>query len=108
MDCVFCKIINKELAAKLLYEDDEVVAFQNNHPVKPVHLLVIPKQHFSDFIEVTDPVLFAKLFSVVQRMAAREGLKDKGFRIIVNGGGAQQVPHLHIHLMGPIEKTAKL
>jgi histidine triad (HIT) family protein len=108
MDCIFCKIVNKQMPAKILYEDEDVVVFPDAYPAKPVHLLTIPKQHVGDFIEVSDPVLFSKLFSVTQRMVAREGLKDKGFRIVVNGGGAQLVSHLHIHLMGPIEKTAKL
>lgn len=108
MECVFCKIINKEIPAKLYYEDEDVVVFPDIHPVKPVHLLVIPKEHVKDFAEVEDLFLFSKLFSVAQRMIQREGLKDKGFRVVINGGGAQIVPHLHIHLMGPLDKTAKL
>ncbi len=108
MDCVFCKIINKELPAKLLYKDEDAIVFPDLSPVKPVHLLIVPKKHIEDFILVDDPSLFSKLFSVVQRMVEREGLKDRGFRIVVNGGGAQLVEHFHIHLMGPIEKTAKL
>lgn len=108
MDCIFCKIINKQVDAKILYEDDDVAVFPDINPVKPVHLLVVPKEHISDFAEVSEIFLFSKLFSVVQRMVQREGLKEKGFRIVINGGGAQIVPHLHIHLMGPIGKTAQL
>lgn len=108
MDCIFCKIINKEIEKKLIYEDEDVVVFPDIHPVKPVHLLIIPKIHVEDFEQVTSPELFAKLFLVTQRMVAREGLKDKGFRVVVNGGGAQIIQHLHIHLMGPVGKTAAM
>ena len=107
-NCIFCKIVNKQLPAKLLYEDEDVVVFPDIHPVRPVHLLIIPKQHVSEFLAVEEPVLFQKLFAVVQQMIKREGLKDKGYRVTVNGGGAQVVPHLHIHLMGPLTKTAAM
>lgn len=106
MDCIFCKIINKEIEKELLYEDEDVVVFPDINPIKPIHLLIIPKQHIADFVEVGDPQLFSKILTVVQNMVAREGLKDKGFRIVINGGGAQMVPHLHIHLLGPLSKTA--
>ncbi len=108
MECVFCKIIGKEIPAKLLYEDEDVIVFPDNNPVKPVHLLIVPKKHVEDFIMVDDPALFSKLLLVVQKMVAREGLKDRGFRVVLNGGGAQLVLHLHIHLMGPMGKTASL
>lgn len=107
-NCVFCKIRDKQIPAKLLYEDDDVIVFPDAHPVRDIHLLIIPKQHVSEFFLVEDPVLYQKLFSVVQRMIQREGLKDKGYRITINGGGAQLVQHLHIHLMGPIKSTAAL
>ncbi len=106
MECIFCKIINKELEAKILYEDEDAIVFPDINPIKPIHILIIPKQHIADFIEVADPSLFSKLFTVVQNMVAREGLKDKGFRVVINGGGAQLVRHLHIHLVGPLGKNA--
>lgn len=108
MDCVFCKIAAKEIEKELLYEDDNVIVFQDIHPVRPVHLLIIPKEHITDFLEVSDPTLFQQLFVVVQNMIKREGLKDKGYRVTINGGGAQVIQHLHIHLMGPLTKTAAL
>lgn len=106
--CVFCKIRDKKIPSKILYEDEDVMVFPDIHPAKPVHLLIVPKKHIEDFVVVDDPSLFSKLCEVAQKMAAREGLKDKGFRIVINGGGAQLVQHLHIHLMGPIGKTAEL
>lgn len=108
MDCIFCKIRDKELPAKLLYEDDEVMAFPDIHPARPVHILVVPKEHISEFAQVQNPVIFQKLYSVAQNMIKREGLKDKGYRVTVNGGGAQIVNHLHIHVMGPLNSAAAL
>ena len=108
MDCIFCKIINKEIETKILYEDDEVLVFPDLHPVKPIHLLIIPKEHIEDFVQVENLFLISKLFSVAQKMIKREGLKDRGYRLVINGGGAQLVPHLHLHLIGPLSNTAQL
>jgi len=107
-NCIFCKIKDKQIPAKILYEDEDVMVFPDIHPIKPVHLLIVPKKHIDDFAGVEDASLFSKLFIVAQKMVAREGLKDKGFRLVINGGGAQIVPHLHIHLMGPVGKTVSL
>lgn len=108
MDCIFCKIIDKQIPAKILYADEDVVVFPDIHPTKPVHLLIVTRKHIDDFSVVKDSTLFSKLFAVAQRMITGEGLKGKGFRLVVNGGGAQLVEHLHIHLMGPVLKTASL
>ena len=104
-DCIFCKIRDKKIPSKILYEDDDIIVFPDIHPVRLIHLIVIPKKHISELIAVDDPALFQKLFTVVQNMIAREGLKDKGYRVTMNGGGAQLVQHLHIHVMGPMKKT---
>jgi histidine triad (HIT) family protein len=105
MDCIFCKIANKEIEKKFIYEDDEIMVFPDIHPVRPVHLLIIPKIHITEFLAVEDQLMMQKLFVVVQSMIKREGLKDKGYRITINGGGAQMIDHLHIHLTGPMNKT---
>ena len=107
-NCIFCRIANKQIDKEFIFEDDIVMVFKDLNPVRPVHLLIVPKAHVSELIEVTEPALFQQLFMTVQNMIAREGLKDKGYRVVVNGGGAQVVNHLHIHLMGPINKTAAL
>jgi histidine triad (HIT) family protein len=101
-DCIFCKLIRKEIPTNVVYEDDDVFVFNDMHPIKPIHLLVIPKKHIHELMKVEDPQLFAQLFSVVQKMAKEKGLDTQGFRIRINGGGAQEVQHLHIHLMGPM------
>jgi len=108
MECIFCKIRDKQVPAKLIYEDEDVMVFPDIHPAKPVHLLIVPKKHIDDFAGVEDPALFSKLFDIAQKMVAREGLRDKGFRLVINGGGAQLVSHLHVHLMGPVGKIASL
>jgi len=106
-DCIFCKLKNREISAKFLYEDDEVMAFPDIHPMKPVHILVVPKEHIEDFLHVKSNALWGKLFTVAQKMAKDHNLDTKGFRISINGGGAQDVPHLHIHVMGPIGSSVK-
>jgi len=95
-DCIFCQIKDKKIPAKILYEDEDIIVFPDIHPVRPVHLLVIPKNHIQELTAVEDPILFQKLLTVVQNMIAREGLKDKGYRVSMNGGGAQIVQHFHI------------
>lgn len=107
-DCVFCKIARKEIPKEFTYEDEDVMVFPDLHPVKPVHLLIVPKQHVAEFAAVEDPALFQKLGLVVQKMIHTNELQTKGYRIVVNGGGAQLIDHLHIHLLGPISKTATL
>ena len=104
-DCIFCQIRDKKIPAKIIYEDEDILVFPDIRPVRPVHLLIIPKNHFQELISVEEPILFQKLFTVAQNMIAREGLKDKGYRLTMNGGGAQIVQHFHIHLMGPMKKT---
>lgn len=107
-DCIFCKVIKGDFNTEFLYEDQDVVAFKDIHPVKPVHILIIPKEHIEDFLALEDPLLKEKLLTVAQTLAESAELDDKGFRIVINGGGAQEVHHLHIHLMGPLDKAAPM
>lgn len=103
-DCIFCKIAKKEAPAKFEYEDSDVMVFPDINPIKPVHLLVMPKKHIKEFIEFNDKDLLDKVRSVIHNMIKKQGLDKKGYRIGVNGGGAQLIDHLHFHLMGPIGK----
>lgn len=95
-DCVFCKIINKEIPAKLQYEDSDVVVFNNNEPVSENHLLIVPKKHIASFIEL-DETVFA------MTKAAQKIIKDlnlsPGYKLVFNGGKYQSVPHVHWHLL---------
>jgi histidine triad (HIT) family protein len=108
MDCIFCKIASKEIPKELLYEDEMIMAFADINPVRPVHILIVPKEHIQELYAVENPELFKTLFVVVQNMIKREGLKDKGYRVTINGGGAQYVNHLHVHLTGPLNKTVAI
>jgi histidine triad (HIT) family protein len=76
--------------------------------LKPIHILIVPKGHVEDFLALEDPLLKEKLFTVAQTMAESAELDDKGYRIVINGGGAQEIPHLHLHLMGPMGLNAKM
>lgn len=107
MDCIFCKIATKEIPKDFTYEDDDVMVFPDLNPVKPVHLLVVPKKHIADFLHVDDPKLMHKMWVIVQKMAREQGIENKGFRILVNAGGAQVVHHLHIHIIGPLGHAVK-
>jgi histidine triad (HIT) family protein len=108
MDCIFCQIANKQVPTEFIYDDDEVMVIRDVRPVRPVHLLIIPKKHVQEVYMVEEPVLFQQVFLVAQNMIKREGLTDKGYRITVNGGGAQAVNHLHFHLTGPLNKDAAI
>lgn len=103
-DCIFCKIINKEIQSSIVYEDEEIFAFKDIHPVAPVHILVIPKKHIQSImqIEKEDQNVVGKIYTVIKNIAKQEGVAEDGFRVIVNCGknGGQEVPHLHFHLIG--------
>ena len=103
MDCIFCKIARNEIPSKKLYEDDEIVAFNDLEPQAPVHVLIIPKAHISSASEITaeNSDIIGKIFIVAAKIAKEQGL-DKGYRIVNNCGedGGQTVQHLHFHLLG--------
>ncbi len=103
MNCVFCKIASNEIPSKKVYEDDQIVAFNDLDPQAPVHVLIIPKKHIqsADQIADDDTNIIGKIFMVASKIAKEMGLK-KGYRIVNNCGedGGQTVPHLHFHLMG--------
>lgn len=103
-DCIFCKIINKEIPSSIVYEDDEILAFRDINPVAPVHILVIPKKHIDSAIclKEEDKELVGKIYMVINKIAKQEGIDEKGFRIVVNCGedGGQEVKHLHFHIIG--------
>jgi len=103
-DCIFCKIIKKEIPSNIVYEGNEILAFRDINPVAPVHILVIPKKHISSLIELNkeDELLVGKIYTIINKIAEQEGINEKGFRVIVNCGedGGQEVKHLHFHVLG--------
>jgi histidine triad (HIT) family protein len=102
MECIFCKIINKEIPSSIVFEDDKVLAFNDVSPQAPVHILVIPKKHVSTVDELKDMSVVSDLFSVMKKLAADKGIDKSGYRIVINHGkdAGQAVPHLHFHLLG--------
>lgn len=103
MDCIFCKIANKEIPSKKVYEDDQIVAFNDLDPQAPVHVLIIPKKHIQSADQITDDdkEVIGKIFVVASKIAKELGLEN-GYRIVNNCGedSGQTVQHLHFHLMG--------
>lgn len=103
-DCLFCKIIKKQIPSNTLYEDEEIIAFEDINPAAPIHTLVIPKKHIEKItdLNVEDEAVVGKIYSVINKIAKQQGIYEKGFRVIVNCGedGGQEVKHLHFHLLG--------
>jgi histidine triad (HIT) family protein len=103
-DCIFCKIIRKEIPSNIAYEDDDVLAFHDINPAAPVHILIIPKVHVAkvgEFTEETSAVI-PKLMAVSKHLAEKHGMLDEGYRLVFNSGdnGGQTVYHVHMHLLG--------
>lgn len=101
MDCLFCKFATQTIPKDFIYEDEDIMVFPDIHPIKPTHLLIVPKRHIHAFEDLEDDMLLGKIRKVIQDMAKKHGLQGKGYRIIINAGGAQGIDHLHIHLTGP-------
>jgi histidine triad (HIT) family protein len=103
-DCLFCRIAEKKIPALVVYEDDQVLAFDDIHPQAPVHTLVIPKRHVASIQDLgeSDHTLLARLWLACTKVAKDKGLTDSGFRLVANTGrdGGQTVFHLHVHVMG--------
>ena len=102
-DCTFCKIIKGEIPSTKVYEDDEVLAFNDINPAAPIHILVIPKKHIKSLLEVNkeDEKLIGKIYRIINKIAEEQKFDKNGFRVIVNCGkdGGQEVEHLHFHLL---------
>ncbi len=99
MSCIFCKIAKKEIAAKIVFENQEFVAFHDIDPQAPVHILLIPRHHYSSLSATTDPEILQKLLSIVQQIARQ--LKLENYRVVINNGSeaGQSVFHLHLHIL---------
>ncbi len=102
-DCIFCKIVRGEIPAKKVYEDEEILAFNDINPLRPVHVLVIPKKHIASLSTATpeDTLVLGRILAKANEIACSQGSTD-GFRVIINTGrvGQQEVPHLHAHIVG--------
>ncbi|MEX2007415.1 MAG: HIT domain-containing protein [Candidatus Levyibacteriota bacterium] len=106
--CVFCKIAKGDIPKKFGYEDKDVMVFDDINPLAPIHILVVPKAHIEDFNTLDDSKLWDKMRTIAQEMVDKKGIKNKGYRIVINGGGAQIIDHLHLHVTGPLGKSAQM
>lgn len=105
MDCVFCKIINKELASDIIYEDSEIAVFKDIHPLAPIHYLIVPKEHIESITHINDShqeIVFKLIFTAKKVAEGFRGTGLKGYKLVFNvgRGGGQMVDHLHLHLLG--------
>ena len=102
-DCIFCKIINREIPSDIVYEDEEVLAFKDINPQMPIHILVIPKKHIEAIIDLKseDETLVGKIFTAINNITKDIGIDKTGFRVISNCGenAGQTVKHLHFHIL---------
>lgn len=124
MDCIFCKIRDRVIPSDFTYEDKDIMVFSDINPLKPIHLLIMPKKHIEDLLIMNDDPfdntqghaersrthegLMMKVTKIIQKMIKKFGLENKGYRLVVNGGGAQIINHLHFHLLGPMGKAAAM
>lgn len=104
MDCVFCEIVAGKIPADIRYQDKEVIAFRDINPVAPTHLLIIPRKHIPSLAHLPDaetPII-GHMAKIANQLAREEGISESGYRLAISCGqqGGQEVPHLHLHLIG--------
>jgi histidine triad (HIT) family protein len=103
-ECIFCKIINKDIPAKVVYEDDRILAFDDINPQAPVHVLLIPKEHFASLNDIPEEKgdLLGHILSKARQVASDKGIIESGYRIILNTArdSGQDVFHIHFHVLG--------
>ena len=111
-ECIFCRIVAGELPGDIVYQDESFLAFRDIMPKAPTHILVIPKTHITSAAELAEGQenIAGRLIIIANRLAKKEGITKKGYRLAMNCGpeGGQVVPHLHVHLLGGRQMDAKL
>ena len=102
-DCIFCKIVEKDIPSELIYEDDQIVAFNDINPQAPIHVLIIPKEHFASLNDIPEEKkdVLSHILLKARQIAQNLGINDKGYRIVLNTGrdSGQVVFHIHFHLL---------
>ncbi len=101
-DCIFCSIANGKIDTNAVYEDDAVMAFEDANPQMPVHVLIVPKQHFDNIGDDIPEDVMGHLFATVKKVAQIKGIEKSGYRVLVNTGddAGQVVHHVHVHVLG--------
>lgn len=104
MPCIFCRIASGEVPSEKVYEDEEAFAIRDINPQAPQHLLIMPREHLPSLADVPPgrEALLGRLVGIANLLAQREGIAGSGYRVVINCGrdGGQEVPHLHLHLLG--------
>lgn len=103
-ECIFCKIISKEITASIVYEDERIIAFSDINPQAPVHILLIPKEHFPSLNEIPEDKkdILSHILLKAKEIAREKEIADRGYRIVLNTAreSGQEVLHIHFHLLG--------
>lgn len=103
-DCLFCKIVQKEIPSEILFQDEMITVFEDINPAAPIHLLVIPNKHIPSIREMEDgdEAILGRLFSGAKTAAEKAGIADTGYRLIINNGpdAHQEIQHIHMHVLG--------
>jgi histidine triad (HIT) family protein len=103
-DCLFCKIVSKEIPSEIVLETNNIIAFNDINPQAPVHILIIPRKHISTIndLENSDSALISEMFLVAKELASEKGIAIDGYRTVFNcnSAGGQEVYHIHLHLLG--------
>jgi len=103
-NCIFCKIIQKEIPTGFIYEDDRMVAFKDINPQAPIHILLIPKEHYASLNDVPEDKkdILSHLLLKARQIALEQGISERGYRIVLNTArdSGQEVLHIHFHLLG--------
>lgn len=105
-DCVFCKIISKEIPSQIETENDDIIVFSSNQPKASLHLLIVPKKHLDDLRSDVDGLIWNKAREMAIKIAEEKGLS--GFRITTNVGDAAAVKHMHVHLLGEVGQEREI
>jgi histidine triad (HIT) family protein len=104
MDCIFCQIVAKKIPAKLLFEDEDIIAFDDINPRAPIHKLIIPKKHIATINDLAneDYAVVGNMIKVAKGLAQDFGVTESGYRLVFNcnKGAGQEVYHIHLHLLG--------
>lgn len=104
MGCLFCKIVDKEIESKIVFEDENIMAFHDVNPQAPLHLLIIPKKHIETIneVEIDDTALVGQMIQTAKQLAKAHELDELGYRLVfnVNQAGGQEIYHIHLHLLG--------
>lgn len=103
-DCIFCKIAGKQIPSDIVYEGDNIVAFRDIAPKAPTHLLIVPKKHIEHFAKASDEdkEILDEMMKTAKNLILKHALTEKGYRLVMNGGPAAHVQHLHLHLLGEV------